>query len=261
MRRLTLDEHSEMHVSIAGGRKTMGYYLGYALSLYGRAQDQLSHVLVSDPFENNREFYYPTPYRQPISVTRGNTAETYDAQQARVELARIPFVRLREGLPAQLLDGAVAFSRVVAIANRGQQAPQLVLQVKARVATVDGEAIELGDVSFAVLLWLAERARCGAPAVDWGQAEAGREFLAVLGRVLNSAGGQYQRAEVALAGSAPAAIKHARYFEPHKNRINRAIAIPLSARAAQRYAIRRLKGKDGSRFDLPLLPAQIEIGR
>jgi CRISPR-associated protein (TIGR02584 family) len=56
VRQLTGDEHSELHVSIAGGRKTMGYYLGYALSLFGRAQDRLSHVLVSEPFENNREF-------------------------------------------------------------------------------------------------------------------------------------------------------------------------------------------------------------
>lgn len=48
LRRLTEDPASELHVSIAGGRKTMGYYLGYALSLYGRPQDRLSHVLVSD---------------------------------------------------------------------------------------------------------------------------------------------------------------------------------------------------------------------
>ena len=29
---LTRDEDSAIHVSIAGGHKTMGYYLGYALS-------------------------------------------------------------------------------------------------------------------------------------------------------------------------------------------------------------------------------------
>ncbi|MGF1642988.1 MAG: CRISPR-associated ring nuclease Csm6, partial [Thiotrichales bacterium] len=52
LRRLTADPGSEVHVSIAGGRKTMGYYLGYALSLFGRPQDRLSHVLVSEPFES-----------------------------------------------------------------------------------------------------------------------------------------------------------------------------------------------------------------
>jgi CRISPR-associated protein (TIGR02584 family) len=28
-----------------GERKTMGFYVGYALSLFGRAQDRLSHVI------------------------------------------------------------------------------------------------------------------------------------------------------------------------------------------------------------------------
>ena len=33
VRELTRDDDSALHVSIAGGRKTMGFYLGYALSL------------------------------------------------------------------------------------------------------------------------------------------------------------------------------------------------------------------------------------
>lgn len=37
----------------------MGFFVGYALSLFGRAQDRLSHVLVSDPFESLTDFYYP----------------------------------------------------------------------------------------------------------------------------------------------------------------------------------------------------------
>ncbi|MBF4102237.1 hypothetical protein INT80_01850 [Gallibacterium anatis] len=45
-----------MHVSIAGGRKTMGFFAGYALSLYGRAQDSLSHVLVSAEYEAIQNF-------------------------------------------------------------------------------------------------------------------------------------------------------------------------------------------------------------
>lgn len=49
VRALTSDPDCTLHVSIAGGRKTMGYYLGYALSLFGRGQDRLSHVLVSAP--------------------------------------------------------------------------------------------------------------------------------------------------------------------------------------------------------------------
>jgi CRISPR-associated protein (TIGR02584 family) len=46
VRALTADPNTSLHVSIAGGRKAMGFYVGYALSLFGRAQDRLSHVLV-----------------------------------------------------------------------------------------------------------------------------------------------------------------------------------------------------------------------
>jgi CRISPR-associated protein (TIGR02584 family) len=52
VRAITADPAASLHVSIAGGRKTMGFYVGYALSLFGRAQDRLSHVLVSPPFES-----------------------------------------------------------------------------------------------------------------------------------------------------------------------------------------------------------------
>ena len=38
---LTKDENTEIHASIAGGRKSMGFLLGYAMSLYGRPQDRL----------------------------------------------------------------------------------------------------------------------------------------------------------------------------------------------------------------------------
>lgn len=58
---LTQDNDCALHVSLAGGRKTMGYYAGYALSLFARPQDRLSHVLVSSPFESHPDFYYPTP--------------------------------------------------------------------------------------------------------------------------------------------------------------------------------------------------------
>jgi CRISPR-associated protein (TIGR02584 family) len=57
VRTFSADPDSALHVSIAGGRKTMGFYVGYALSLFGRPQDRLSHVLVSEPFESSMEFF------------------------------------------------------------------------------------------------------------------------------------------------------------------------------------------------------------
>ena len=115
---LTADAESALHVSIAGGRKTMGYYLGYALSLYGREQDRLSHVLVSDPYEKNRNFYYPTPTESVIHVMENGVEVAYDCRNAIIDLAGIPFVRLRQGLPGDLLSGNASFTRVVAEAQK-----------------------------------------------------------------------------------------------------------------------------------------------
>lgn len=66
MRNWTEDPQAALHVSLAGGRKTMTYYLGTALSLFGRAQDRLSHVLVDERFENHRDFFFPTRESQVI---------------------------------------------------------------------------------------------------------------------------------------------------------------------------------------------------
>ncbi|HIE55737.1 MAG TPA: TIGR02584 family CRISPR-associated protein, partial [Chromatiaceae bacterium] len=124
VRRFTSEAETAVHASIAGGRKTMGYYLGYALSLFGRPQDRLSHVLVSEPFESSWNFFYPTPYRQVIETPKGALADTWEA---RITLAQIPFVRLREELPQRLLEGRASFSETVAAIQKAQQPPHLII--------------------------------------------------------------------------------------------------------------------------------------
>ena len=50
---------SILHCSIAGGRKTMSSYMALALTLLGRKDDKLYHVLAPNELERNRDFYYP----------------------------------------------------------------------------------------------------------------------------------------------------------------------------------------------------------
>jgi CRISPR-associated protein (TIGR02584 family) len=259
VRRLTEDPTTELHVSIAGGRKTMGYYLGYALSLYGRSQDRLSHVLVSDPYETNREFYYPTPYDHPIHSKRGDKEITVDARNAQVDLADIPFVRLREGLPERLRKGQAGFSQVIATANRGMQPPRLTLDLANRQARVDDALLELGNTEFIFLLWLAERALRETAATDWSTSAMAEEFLEVAARMLNTMSGEYERIEKALTWRKDIAIKAAKYFEPHKSRVNRAIEDELGQPAAVRYQITRIREADTAHFYLPLDASQIAI--
>lgn len=105
------DPNTIVHVSIAGGRKSMGFFAGYAMSLFARPRDSVSHVLVNDPFEANRDFFYPPPEEKEIVDARG---ESVSSREARVMLADIPIVRLRTGLPDNLLTGDASFGRAVA---------------------------------------------------------------------------------------------------------------------------------------------------
>lgn len=155
VRELTLDPNSALHVSIAGGRKTMGFYLGYALSLYGRTQDRLSHVLVSEPFESSWDFFYPTPYSRVVTA-RDN--KLVDTKTAVVTLAEIPFVSLRHGLDQRLLQGKVQFSSVVAAARRGIAPPSLQIDLTNQCVNAAGEIISLPPKSLAMLSLFARRA-------------------------------------------------------------------------------------------------------
>ena len=107
---LCADEQTELHVSIAGGRKSMGFYIGYALSLFGRRQDRLSHVLVEEAFEYRKEFFYPPKQSTPWGEL--------DAVDAQVMLADIPFVRMREGMPKLDLADDWRFSQAVALTQQ-----------------------------------------------------------------------------------------------------------------------------------------------
>ena len=83
-----------LHASLAGGRKTMTFFLGYALALFAREGDKLSHVLVDELYEGNRHFYYPTPATHAIPARDGNSH--IDANKANVMLAEIPFIRHKD---------------------------------------------------------------------------------------------------------------------------------------------------------------------
>ena len=155
VRTLTADPDTALHVSIAGGRKTMGFFLGYALSLFGRPQDRLSHVLVSEPFENTWAFFYPTPYENVIETADKKLA---DARDARVSLAEIPFVSLRHGLPTALLDGSARFDATVAAAQASLGPARLLIDLAAREVQAAGHRFRLPPAALALLAVFARRA-------------------------------------------------------------------------------------------------------
>ena len=77
--------------SVAGGRKTMSAHLMTAFSVYARAEDRLTHVLVNPPaLEGDTDFFYPTPAT---------------ASKARVERVDVQFPRLHSLLQDEFMDG------------------------------------------------------------------------------------------------------------------------------------------------------------
>ncbi|MFN3861911.1 MAG: CRISPR-associated ring nuclease Csm6 [Roseateles sp.] len=110
MRPLAADPACAIHASLAGGRKSMGFYIGYVLSLIGRAQDRLSHVLVNAPFEGRSDFFYPPVPAQELQLPGGGQVST---AQAQLVLAPVAFVRMSDGLPDQLRREDIGFTDLV----------------------------------------------------------------------------------------------------------------------------------------------------
>ena len=228
VRRLTADDQCALHVSIAGGRKTMGFFLGYALSLYGRPQDRLSHVLVSEPFESSWDFFYPTRTSRVIETRDRKLADTADAS---VTLAEIPFVSLRHGLPQALLAGRAGFNATVDAARIGVGPAELTLDARTQTVRAAGKLIRLAPAQFALLAVFAHRAMAGAvplraPLKDARDTEWAREYLADL---REACGLMHvpQGVEDALQGGADEA-----YFSQHLSRLRRTLRDALDAAAA-----------------------------
>ena len=162
VRRMTEDEHTEIHASIAGGRKTMGFFMGYAMSLWGRPQDRLSHVLVSAPFESRPEFFYPTPTPHVIPA-RAPGQDPLDASSAKVWLGDIPFVRLRKLLPASITGQNSGFAQAVSAANRALDQVELEVDIAQSCVRVNQQSIALPPMQMGLLGLLAWRCQQQLP--------------------------------------------------------------------------------------------------
>lgn len=163
IRELTADPECALHVSLAGGRKTLGFFAAYALSLYGRAQDRLSHVLVSPDFESNPEFYYPTEYDRVIYTREGKPLNTKDA---RVSLADIPFVRMREGLSPALRRGRASYAEAVAAVQGRLDPPRLVIDPGKQQVTAGRTTFHLPPRLLAFYTWMARKRFTDEPWVE-----------------------------------------------------------------------------------------------
>jgi CRISPR-associated protein (TIGR02584 family) len=139
IRDLTADRNIRLHCSVAGGRKTMGVLLAAVLQVYGRPDDRLYHVLVSPEFESQPEFFYIPKRHRLLALGKGKQLDT---RKARVELAEIPYVRLRAFLSQELLKGSLPFTELVALAQKELRVLERTEPVKVDIA---GHRLVIGD--------------------------------------------------------------------------------------------------------------------
>jgi CRISPR-associated protein (TIGR02584 family) len=256
IRRMTADAADQVHVSLAGGRKTLGFFAGYALSLFGRPQDRLSHVLVNAPYESHPGFFYPTPYSN-IIYGQPPDPRPLDSRDALVTLADIPFVRLRHGLPASLLSGRASFSATVQMAQQSLGPPRLEIDVALGRIRAGGINVDLAPVELAFYLWLARRAAAGQPPVSCPPDGApsdqyAADFLAVYRLVVGTLGDD----DRVIQGLRQGMDKN--YFERRKSRVNRKLSEALGG-AAPAYIIQGFGRRPRTVYGLGLTSGQILV--
>jgi len=139
VKRFASESGTRLHCSIAGGRKTMSFYLGAALQLFGRPQDRLYHVLVSPEFESNPYFFYKPKKNKTIEVRlKDGEIKKLNTRDAWIQLAELPFIRLGDKLSLR----GKGFKELV---EEGQkEIDTATLQLDLRV-NLSGRTIYIGD--------------------------------------------------------------------------------------------------------------------
>lgn len=215
MAKLTSDNNCTIHVSIAGGRKTMGFYLAYAFSLFARPQDKLSHVLVSAPFENHPEFFFPPLSPKRLTSQEGNHIDTADAI---VTLAEIPVVHLRHGLPKELSQGKATYINTVNSLQDSFALPELFINRKEQLVRCGKKVIPLPPALIAWFALWAEKAIIGKAFCSWREINH-KEYLQQYAYVLgNNNNGFYERAKTRLINGMEEG-----FFQENNSKLNRVL--------------------------------------
>jgi CRISPR-associated protein (TIGR02584 family) len=139
------DPASRLHCSLAGGRKTMSFYLGSALQLFGRPWDKLYHVLVTPEFESQPDFFYKPKRNRllPIKNPQGKVVRKLNTGDAQISLAEIPFL----GLRGKLSLYGKSYQELIAESQREINAATVQLPLKLdfgeRLVQVGAKVIEM----------------------------------------------------------------------------------------------------------------------
>ncbi len=170
--RLTADPASELHVSIAGGRKPAAALLGVLMAILGRTQDRMSHVLVRPEAAAAAGLYFPARASRQVLAGGGTTIDAADLDLALID---IPFPRLALGAAGS--EGLRDF--FARLPREGGRA-RLAVDLGAGTLLWDGTTIALPPAIAAFVAWIALAQAGGAEGVPRVGAPR-RDYLAAYG--------------------------------------------------------------------------------
>lgn len=249
MAELTRDKDTALHVSIAGGRKTMGFYLGYAFSLFARPQDELSHVLISSPFESHPEFFFPPRQPRRLATRDGNHIDTADA---RVTLARIPVVRLRHGQPQALLDGRATYGDTVAAIQKTLEPPFLMIDLRTHEVTCGGTPVRLPPALLAWFAWWAQNILENRGPQTWLDADP-QQFLTLYQHIVTIDAVAFERTQERLRHG-----MEKQFFQENNSKLKKNLTAQLGL-AATPYLLRTTGKRPQTRLGLALPAEAIQL--
>lgn len=158
IRQYTESADSVVLASIAGGRKTMSALLFSCMSLLGREEDKVYHVLLPQEFEGGvtPTMYFP---KKGVTYTNKVTGKRYKGDKFKSELFEVPFVRMRGWYQEKFNTIPPSYrtlvSKVQGIAPRAVSYPDVCIDLEKGVLMLGRKECHLGLNEFAALVLFA----------------------------------------------------------------------------------------------------------
>ena len=159
LRQYTETSDTVVITSIAGGRKTMSALLFSCMTLLGREDDKVFHVLLPPEFEGGvlPPMYYPV---KGVTYTNRFTGKKYKSDKFHSELFEVPFVRMRGWYQEKFRSIPPTYrtlvNKIQTVAPPAVAYPEIEIDIWNGGVMLNGVAVGLSKPCFALLALLAD---------------------------------------------------------------------------------------------------------
>lgn len=167
VRSFTENDSIRLVTSLAGGRKTTSALFHSVMTLLGRSQDLITHILVNDPWSTIPSFLFPGckgDFRDP------QTGKKLRSSDAKLQLAEVPFVPLRYLFKRDLQRSAGSYMQLIQQLRLRTINMEDELTVNVDPAncevTINERVVKFSPNEFLFYLLFARRAADGEPPVE-----------------------------------------------------------------------------------------------